>query len=153
MWSFTSPVRFDPRTVNIKGRGTMSSNTNEATAIKSAESEDDAVATVNQVEAEIRDFVRRDLQAVRRTPEQSEAIANNINSLVQRVAGTTLREIDQLLRELEGLRELLQAEGERVQREVAGYAQLSQAAMNSTRVIADSMQSWRKSVDGARAAH
>ncbi len=131
----------------------MNTPNSEAPATKKAETTDEGVTTVNQVEAEIRDFVRRDLQAVRRTPEASEAIASNINSLVQRVAGTTLREIDQLLRELEGLRELLQTEGERVQREVAGYAQLSQAAMNSTRIISESMSTWRKQVDGARATH
>jgi len=121
--------------------------------VKVVDSSEQAVATVNQVEAEIRDFVRRDAQQVRRTAEGGDSIANNINSLVQRVAGTTLREIDILLRELEALRELLHSEGERVQREVAGYAQLSQAAMSSTRVIAESMASWRKQVDGTRAAN
>jgi len=125
----------------------------EAPVIRFADASDDGVEKVNQVEAEIRDFVKRDLQTVRRTPDTTEAVANNINSLVQRVAGTTLREIDGLLRELEGLRDTLQSEGERVQREVAGYAQLSQAAMHSTRVIADSMQSWRKQMGEARAAH
>jgi hypothetical protein len=125
----------------------------EPPAIRIADAAEDGVEKVNQVEAEIRDFVRRDLQTVRRTADATEAVASNINSLVQRVAGTTLREIDVLLRELEGLRDLLQSEGERVQREVAGYAQLSQSAMSSTRIIADSMQTWRKQVDGARAAH
>jgi hypothetical protein len=126
----------------------------EPPAIKIADDADEGVEKVNQVEAEIRDFVRRDLQGVRRTNDATEAVAGNINSLVQRVAGSTLREIDLLLRELEGLRDLLHSEGERVQREVAGYAQLSQAAMNSTRVIAESMQSWRKQADGQqRAAH
>jgi ABC-type transporter Mla subunit MlaD len=125
----------------------------EPPAIRIADASEDGVEKVNQVEAEIRDFVRRDLQTVRRTADATEAVASNINTLVQRVAGTTLREIDVLLRELEGLRDLLQSEGERVQREVAGYAQLSQSAMSSTRIIADSMQTWRKQVDGARAAH
>jgi hypothetical protein len=125
----------------------------EPPAIRIADAAEDGVEKVNQVEAEIRDFVRRDLQTVRRTADATEAVASNINSLVQRVAGTTLREIDVLLRELEGLRDLLQSEGERVQREVAGYAQLSQSAMSSTRIIADSMQTWRKQVDGTRAAH
>lgn len=112
--------------------------------------EEEGLEKVNQVEAEIRDFVRRDLQGVRRSADATDAVASNINSLVQRVAGSTLREIDLLLRELEGLRDLLHSEGERVQREVAGYAQLSQAAMNSTRVIAESMQTWRKQVDSVR---
>ena len=76
--------------------------------------------------------------------------ASNVNSLVQRVAGTSLREIDMLLRELEGLREFLHSEGERVQREVAGYAHLSQTAMNSTKIIAESMHQWRKLTHNTR---
>jgi hypothetical protein len=106
--------------------------------------------TANEVEAEIRDFVRRDMRHLRRAEPTGEAFASNINSLVQRVAGTSLREIDNLVRELEGVREFLQGEGERVQREVANYAQLSQAAMNSTRIISESMSQWRKQVDATR---
>ena len=126
----------------------------DSPAIKVTDGPEEGIEKVNQVEAEIRDFVRRDLQTVRRAAaDTTEVVASNINSLVDRVAGSTIREIDTLLRELESLRDLLQSEGERVQREVAGYAQLSQSAMNSTRVIADSMQTWRKQVDGTRAAH
>ncbi len=89
---------------------------------------------------------------MRRAPEVTgELFATNVNSLVQRVAGTSLREIDTLLRELEGLREFLHSEGERVQREVAGYAHLSQTAMNSTKIIAESMHQWRKLTLNSRA--
>jgi hypothetical protein len=90
------------------------------------------------------------MRHLRRAEPTGEAFASNINSLVQRVAGTSLREIDNLVRELEGVREFLQGEGERVQREVANYAQLSQAAMNSTRIISESMSQWRKQVDATR---
>ena len=58
----------------------------------------------------------------------AEATVNNVNSLIQRVAGTSLAEIEKLISELESLRDLLHAEGQRVQREISGYAQLSQAA-------------------------
>ncbi len=65
----------------------------------------------------------------------AEATVTNVNSLIQRVAGTSLAEIENLISELESLRDLLHAEGQRVQREISGYAQLSQAAMKSTRMI------------------
>ena len=76
----------------------------------------------------------------------TEATVNNVNSLIQRVAGTSLGEIENLISELEGLRDLLHAEGQRVQREISGYAQLSHAAMKSTRMIADNVE---RSGDGA----
>ena len=47
-------------------------------------------------------------------------------------------------------RNALHAEGKRVQREVSGYAQLSQAAMKSTRMIADNVEQWKGSAEGLR---
>ena len=92
----------------------------------------------------------------RSTPEtapldaSAEATVNNVNSLIQRVAGTSLAEIEKLISELESLRDLLHAEGQRVQREISGYAQLSQAAMKSTRMIADNVTQWKRAADGLR---
>ena len=122
--------------------------------------EDNNHAAVSEVEAGIRDFVRNDIAYLRRpmalnTTEatldpSAEATVNNVNSLIQRVAGTSLSEIEHLIAELESLRELLHAEGQRVQREISGYAQLSQAAMKSTRMISDNVQQWKRTADGLR---
>ena len=96
------------------------------------------------VEGEIREFVQRDSTSLRRAPEtDSELVANNIVSLLQRVAGTSVKDINGLIAELETLRALLQEEGARVQREVAEYAHLSQSAMQSTKIIADSLAQWK----------
>jgi len=96
------------------------------------------------VEGEIREFVRRDSASLRRAPEtDSELVANNIVSLLQRVAGTSVKDINGLIAELETLRALLQEEGARVQRELAEYAHLSQSAMQSTKIIADSLAQWK----------
>ena len=47
---------------------------------------------------------------------------NNVNSLIQRVAGTSLAEIENLIAELESLRDLLHAEGQRVHKgDVIGF--------------------------------
>ena len=97
------------------------------------------------VEGEIREFVRRDGASLRRVPDSdSELVANNISTLLQRVAGTSVQEIDRLISELQTLRELLHAEGARVQREITEYAQLSQSAMQSTKIIAESLCQWKK---------
>ena len=120
---------------------------------------DSNLAAVSEVEAGIRDFVRNDVAYLRRpptlTPEttlepSTEATVNSVNSLIQRVAGTSLAEIENLIAELESLRDLLHAEGQRVQREISGYAQLSQAAMKSTRMIADNVTQWKRAADGLR---
>ena len=102
----------------------------------------------SEVEGEIREFVRRDVATLRRQPENdSEMVASNISSLLQRVAGTWVHEIDKLISELQALREMLHAEGARVQREIVEYATLSQAAMQSTKIIAESLTHWKKVPD------
>ena len=122
------------------------------TVIKSREPTDAEPATATEVEGEIRDFVRRDTASLRRQPESdSDLVANNISSLLQRVAGTSVQEIDRLIAELQNLREMLSVEGARVQREIVQYATLSQSAMQSTKIIAESLSHW-KSGDGLRGA-
>ena len=97
-----------------------------------------------EVEGEIREFVRRDGAVLRRAPDSDgELIANNIGALLQRVSGSSVHEIDRLITELQTLRELLQSEGARVQREIAEYAHLSQSAMQSTKIIAESLAQWK----------
>ena len=73
-----------------------------------------------------------------------------LTTTCQRVAGASLTEISNLIDELETLRDLLHSEGQRVQREISGYAQLSQAAMKSTRVISDNMALWKAGAEGPR---
>ena len=98
----------------------------------------------SEVEGEIRDFVRRDNTALRRAPDNDgELIANNVGMLVQRMSGSSLNEIDRLISELHALRELLQSEGARVQREISEFAHLSQSAMQSTKIIAESLSNWK----------
>lgn len=115
------------------------------TAIKSNKPvEHDQQPRESGVEGEIREFVRRDGQALRRAPESdSELVAHNISTLLQRVAGTSVQEVDRLIAELQQLRELLQQEGARVQREITEYAHLSQSAMQSTKIIAESLANWK----------
>jgi hypothetical protein len=131
---------------------------NRSEQLDQAEADTD-LAAVSEVEAGIRDFVRNDIAYLRRPAvvgaqepldQNHESAVNSVNSLIQRVAGTSLAEIEKLIGELEGLRDLLHAEGQRVQREISGYAQLSQAAMKSTRMIADNVSQWKRTADGLR---
>jgi hypothetical protein len=77
----------------------------------------------------------------------SEIAADNTNALLRQVAGTAFKDIDRLIDDLNALRAHLQDEGLRVQREIVKYAQLSQAAMKSTKVIAKGMTHLRDSAE------
>jgi hypothetical protein len=116
--------------------------------IKARESAEFDKSAAIEVEGEIREFVRRDVATLRRPAESdSEMVASNIGSLLQRVAGTSVQEIDRLIGELQTLREMLHNEGARVQREIVEYATLSQAAMQSTKIIAESLTHWKRTPD------
>ncbi len=132
---------------------TVISKPNRAADERQTKPGDEGLSTVANVEGEIREFVRKDVMSGRRvTPENGDLGAGNLNFLIERVAGTSIREIDHLIAELQGVRDYLRAEGERVQREIAGYAQASQAAMASAKIIAESMGQWKGATAAPRAA-
>jgi len=98
-------------------------------------------------EGEIREFVRRDVATLRRQRSEGDAAADpaaeNLNALIRRVAGASMEEIDRVILELQGVRDMLRSEGERVSRELAGYASLSHASMTAIKVIGDSLKQWK----------
>ena len=104
-------------------------------------------AAANAFEGEIREFVRRDVSFIRRPRSESETapdpVTDNLNSLIRRVSGASMEEIDRVILELQGIREMLKAEGDRVHREIAGYASLSHASMTAMKVIGDSLTQWK----------
>jgi len=114
---------------------------------KPAENLSDADQAAAAFEGEIREFVRRDVAFLRRqkpeTETQSEPVSDNLNGLIRRVSGASMEEIDRVILELQGVREMLRSEGERIGREIAGYASLSQAAMTAMKVIGDSLTQWK----------
>lgn len=115
---------------------------------KSSERSESEQAAVNAFEGEIREFVRRDVAFLRRHRNESEQqtpepVVDNLNALLRRVSGVSTEEIDRVILELQGVREMLRSEGERVGREIAGYASLSHAAMTAMKVIGDSLTQWK----------
>jgi hypothetical protein len=84
------------------------------------------------------------LNQQQRQVNPANAPAEDLNALVRRVASVSLEEIDRVIRTLEGVREMMRKEGERVSREVAGYTSLSHAAVAAMKVLADSIKEWRE---------
>jgi hypothetical protein len=110
-----------------------------------------ATTAVEQVEGEIRAFVRRDVSVFRRArSENSENAVDSISAVIERVSGASVVEVERVIAELTMVRDMLRSEGERVQREIAGYASLSQAALTSMKIIADSLAQWKSQPPRAR---
>jgi hypothetical protein len=113
---------------------------------------DQAAATA--FEGEIREFVRRDVSFLRRQRSNeveptSEPVVDSLNALIRRVSGASMEEIDRVILELQSVRDMLRVEGERVGREIAGYASLSHAAMTAMKVIGDSLAQWKNAPDNS----
>ena len=64
----------------------------------------------------------------------------NLDPLIRRISGISIDEIDRVIRELERVRERLRSEGERVNCEIADYADLARATITSMRVISGSIR-------------
>src|ERR1700735_4159525 len=82
-----------------------------------------------EVEGNIRELTRGG--AALRQPEggDGEMTVNNLGNLLRRVSGSSTRQIDNLIGELRTLREKLQSDGDRVQRDILEYAALGQSGV------------------------
>ena len=75
--------------------------------------------------------------------QSNDRSAGSLDALIRRIAGASMDEIDSVIRELERVRNMLCNEGERVSREIAGYAGLSRASMTAMKAISDSIKKWK----------
>lgn len=97
---------------------------------------------------EIRDFVLRNVEQLHRQRNDVNAAADpaaeSVNKRIHQIAGASIEEIDQVILKLESLREMLCGEGDRLNREIAGYASLSHASMTAMKIIGDGLKQWIK---------
>ncbi len=100
-----------------------------------------------EIEGNIRELVRRDTTALRQAESDSELAANNLSTLLRRVSGNSAHEIDNLIGELRVLRDKLQADSDRVERDIVEYASLSQSVIQLTKIIADGVTQVKKVPD------
>src|SRR5262245_27954899 len=82
---------------------------------KPSERTESEQAAVTAFEGEIREFVRRDVAYLRRQRSDleqpaSEPVTDNLNALIRRVSGASMDEIDRVILELQGVREMLRTE-------------------------------------------
>ena len=64
-------------------------------------------------------------------------------SLIRSVGMTSITDIDNLVSELQDVRNHLQSEGERIRAEIVRYTALTGAASASVKIILDALRAWR----------
>jgi hypothetical protein len=103
-----------------------------------------------EIESEFRELVRRrSIPKVR--AESDNGAGDDLNSLTQSISGAVVLEIEKLIVQLQDVRDHLVNEGQRVQRAVTEYAQMSEAASKSTKIIAEGLARW--AAEKGRADH
>ena len=112
-----SPVAVEPRARQATMAPDIGAGETSISAVKPSRPADESQPVdSSELEGQIREFIRGDVASARKPQAEgdSEIGAGSINALLQRVAGSTFNEIDRLIDELQGLRDLLQSEGQRV---------------------------------------
>ena len=104
-----------------------------------------------EIEDEFRELVRRGIPRVR--AESGNGSVTNLNSLAQSISGPSVREIEKVILQLQDLRDHLIHESQRIQRAITEYAQLSQATVKSTEIIAENLAQWRQPAESSKANH
>ena len=103
-----------------------------------------------QADPAVQEPPRRYVSSFRRRQEPiapPDTIVSRASSVMERVATTSISEVEALIRELEQLRDFLRQESGRIQREIEGYARLSEEATKSTKIIAESVAQWKNALE------
>jgi hypothetical protein len=90
-----------------------------------------------RMQGKVRELVRPDLPPRRRPAERS--LADQLGTMMQRVADSSVQPIDNLILDMQQRREELLSESARMQREIIEYARLNQSTMQSTKIISESL--------------
>ena len=99
-------------------------------------------ARVDRVEGELRASIRRDV-SLHRSRRDNGDLTSDLSSLVERMAAASIQEIERVMAELANVRDRLRNEATRLQGELNNYAATSQAAMNSMKIVGDSLVKWK----------
>jgi hypothetical protein len=92
--------------------------------------------TIAPIEIDMRDV----LQAKRlRSLTENKGAVSDFSGLISQISSPSLQEIDHLVEGLRQMREKLNNDGDRLHREMAKYAEFSEAVSQLTKIVTDGM--------------
>src|SRR3974377_2293006 len=74
----------------------------------------------------------------------SASATEHLDGMIRRIAMDSMTEVGRVIRDLENVSDMLLNEGERISREVNGYASLNRAATATMKVITESLKQWKE---------
>ena len=97
---------------------------------------------VTAIEIDMRDILRERKAGL---SDVSRETNNDYSSLVSGISVQSVQEIDHLIDGLQGLREKLNNDGDRLHRQITQYAAFSQSIVELTKIVSDGMASVNRS--------
>ena len=97
---------------------------------------------VTAIETDMRDVLR---ERKARLSNVSRETDNDYSSFVSGISVRSVQEIDHLIEGLQGLREKLNNDGDRLHRQIAQHGAFSQSVIELTKIVSDGMASVNKS--------
>ena len=92
----------------------------------------------------VRDRLTNGLAGSKPQPDVAGDVNQSIGALIDKVSATSIAGFEKLISDLENARNYLKAEGDRIQKEMARYAHLSDTASSSVKIIAERLGQWRE---------
>jgi hypothetical protein len=92
-----------------------------------------------EIEGNIRELLRQQSGAIRQSEIAGEQATSELSNLLHQVSLQSTREVDRLIDDLKRLREKLEEQGNRVQRNIVEYASLSQSVVQLTKIVSEGM--------------
>jgi hypothetical protein len=97
---------------------------------------------VTSIETDLRNALR---EGKSRSPDVSRHADNDYSGLVSGISVRSIQEIDHLIAGLQGLRQKLNSDGDRLHRDITQHWAFSQAVVDLTKIVSDGMTSVNKS--------
>jgi hypothetical protein len=99
---------------------------------------DGSTNNVTAFETDMRDVLRT---RNARLPNVTRPTDNDYSSLVSGMSIRSIQEVDHLIEGLQGLRQKLNSDGDRLHQAIAQHAALSQSVIELTKIVSDAMTS------------
>ena len=114
---------------------TMAKNQEPNEEMRELIEESTSTSLLNQLGALNRDRVNE-------TPNIEVAVPSDVSTLLERMSGLSLAEMDKAIQELQKARNFLRNERERLRLEIVEHLRLTQAAMGSAKAVSASVASF-----------
>ena len=104
-----------------------------------------AISVTVTPQSQARNAAEKTVTAAQESKVHSEidTESERMRATITRMTSSSARELDGLVSEIQEVREFLNSESERVQREIANYAQLNQRALAVIKMITQTISPWK----------